>query len=77
MSSQAGNMSRQAGNKSSQADNPKDHILKVSCHYLYSWLKKFSEGWVGGFYSYKGSAGLINLLTFPLANHYANNSPSV
>ena len=55
LSSQAGNISSQAGNISSQAKNPKDHILKVSCHYLYFWLKySFKEvcrrmggvGWV-------------------------------
>ena len=59
MSSQAGNLSSQAGNISSQAKNPKDHILKVSCHYLYFWLRYRFEivcrrvgvwlgGWVGG-----------------------------
>ena len=37
MSSQAWNMSSQAGDMSSQASNPKDHNLKVSCHYLYFW----------------------------------------
>ena len=51
MLSPAGNMSSQAGNMSSQAKNPKDHTLKVSCHYLYFWLKySFEEvcpGWVG------------------------------
>ena len=39
MSSQAGNMSSKAGNMSSQASNPKDHILKVSSHYLYFLLR--------------------------------------
>ena len=48
-------MSTQAGNMSRKADNPKDHILKVSYHYLYFWLKYSFEnvwwmlgGWVSG-----------------------------
>jgi hypothetical protein len=54
--------------------DPKDHILKLSVHYLYFWLiKKFvpvvmvvTGGWFGSvgrvvFYGYKDQPGLINI----------------
>ena len=68
--------------------DPKDHILKLSFHYLYFWLKysfeevcpgrsvgrRWSVGWF--FMDIKISPGLINSViceqTFSYTNHYSN-----